>query len=87
MPKHLKKYLTSFFALGMVFCSLSCSDSEPEAKIVMPEYFQPVMDRDSVEGMLRILAAGHSTFLGSEYGKVNERPVMKVEFDYNFSVG
>lgn len=43
---------------------------------------------DTLNDMVRIHAKGYSTFLGTDdrFAKTNERPVMKVEFSYDFSI-
>ena len=47
------------------------------------------IEGDSLVGMLRIKATGESILLGTNEvtAKANERPSMKVRFDYDFSMG
>jgi len=47
------------------------------------------VEEDSLAGMLRIKAVGETVLLGTNEvtAKVNERPSMKVRFDYDFSMG
>ncbi len=46
-------------------------------------------ETDTLEGMVRIFAKGASTILGTNdaEAKKNEKPAMKVEFTYDFSIG
>ena len=79
--------------MRLVLCALigilffACSNSE---NFSLPQQGSSVdISEDSLSGMLRIKATGAMAVLGtnSENARANERPSMRVEFDYDFSLG
>lgn len=80
-----KILLISLFALFWSGCSNSASygdgTDDDESRFIRSE-------RDTLEGMRRIYAAGNSVMLGTNdvSAKSNERPAMGVEFLYDFSI-
>ena len=70
------------FFIAAIFCA-SCSNSDyVDVKIVE-------LGQDSLSGMIRVKASGDYVKLGTDEptAKANERPVMRVNFDYDFSIG
>ncbi len=79
--------------MRLVLCALigilffACSNSE---NLSLPQQGSSVdISEVSLSGMLRIKATGATAVLGtnSENVRANERPSMRVEFDYDFSLG
>ena len=81
-----------FFFLALVPLFWACSDSieklsQPNIPNVPDSY--ELAETDTLHaGMVRILAAGRSTYLGTEdaLATSRERPRMKVEFTYDYSI-
>ena len=72
-----------FFLFGALF-GVSCTKSTDAASAEQSEFSQ-----DSHFGMLRINATGKNISLGTNEptAKANERPIMNVDFSYDFSIG
>ena len=78
-----------WFLLLVVFL-LGCSNStEPggERRNSDEDHVVP-SEMDTLEDMVRVHASGYSTTLGTNdrHAKTNERPAMRVEFTYDFSI-
>ena len=74
-----------FLVLVFIFWA-ACSNSEG---VSSGNSSKIEVEEDSLAGMLRIKAVGETVLLGTNEvtAKVNERPSMKVRFDYDFSMG
>lgn len=74
--------------IGFLLALQGCSVPDADDELLIPDLNNAGMVEDSLSAdMVRILATGRSAVLGSENGKSNERPVMTVKFDYDFSIG
>ena len=72
-----------FFLFGALF-GVSCTKSTDAASAQQSEFSQDIR-----LGMLRINATGKNISLGTNEptAKANERPIMNVDFSYDFSIG
>lgn len=78
-----------FIGLGIALL-LGCSDdSEMADTLLVPEVSSVTFDMDGLPDFRRIHSAGSYVYLGTvdEEFKPNERPRMKVNFTYDFSIG
>lgn len=79
-----------FFTGLCVALLIACTDdSEMSDTLLVPEIISVDFDRDFQPGFIRIYSAGSHTYLGTnaEEFKSSERPRMKVNFTYDFSMG
>jgi uncharacterized protein (TIGR02171 family) len=81
----VKQILFCIVFLMTVFGSLSCSNSDYVSSSEYPTEFS----QDKLSGMIRVKATGKNISLGTNEvsARANERPLMQVNFDYDFSIG
>lgn len=84
MAKYLKFLYPYLVYVGCLLMASAC-DSGSDAYVIA----SPVdVEESSIEGMVFVRAAGAFAFLGTERkAKAIERPQMRVNFDYDFSIG
>lgn len=84
LVKILAFALLATFTLAYLGCSDFFSDDWEESE---GHYIES--ENDSLKGMVKIHAKGTRTYLGidGEMAKTNERPMMTVDFTYDFSIG
>ena len=80
----MKRLLTCVISLFGMLLGVSCSNSVDVSSTKISEFSQ-----DSRLGMIRVNAIGKNASLGTDEptAKANERPVMRVDFSYDFSIG
>ena len=81
----MKQILFCITLLMTAFFGTSCSNSESVSSSGAPAEFS----QDTLSGMIRVKATDKKVSLGTNEAsaKANERPVMQVSFDYDFSIG
>ena len=81
----MKQILFCIALLMTAFFGTSCSNSESVSSSGAPAEFS----QDTLSGMIRVKATDKKVSLGTNEAsaKANERPVMQVSFDYDFSIG
>ena len=79
-PSNFFVSLLLAFLLASCFSDDSSSGSSPSSDVVF--------DKDRVAGMVRVFSSGKSVVLGTSEptAKVDERPQMRVDFTYDFSI-
>lgn len=86
----MKHPFLAILSIVLVVVVASCSDSSSSSSSETTEVSSTVdMKMDSVAGMVRVSANGATSVLGtnSYSSKMIERPKMKVELTYDFSIG
>ena len=76
------------YGLGFLFILLQMTGCT-ESGVVSSDPSKPEVAKDSLSGMMRVLAENAEVVLGTNdiSAKINERPQMKVSLNYNFSIG
>lgn len=82
----MKKKHIALFSLSLGVFPYLCSCDSPSGNSYDPTIFD---EDETHEGLVKVNALGRSVTLGTKESSANikERPQMKVEFDYDFSIG